>query len=75
MNDEPHIPISSGEDYKEWIEFRKEVEEYKEYLQYSVKEGYIDADEAEEIINKGEWERVKYMMDMSDYLYECETGR
>ena len=75
MNDTKNIPISSGEDYKEWQEFQKEVEEYKDYLSYAVKEGYLDADEAEEIINKGQWERVKYMMNIADYLYECETGR
>lgn len=42
--------------------------EYKTYLSYCVEEGNLDPDEAQEIVDKKDWDRVEYLMSYGDYL-------
>lgn len=51
---------------KQDIDNIKDTEAYVHYLNYGVKEGYIDEDLAEEIIEKGQWYKVEEMMDRGD---------
>ncbi len=44
--------------------------EYKTYLSYCVEEGSLDPDEAQEIVDKKDWDRVEYMMSYEDRLAE-----
>lgn len=50
---------------------------YKTYLSYCVKEGCLDPEEANEILEKKDWGRVEYMMSYGDYvadLAKAERG-
>lgn len=47
--------------------------EYKTYLSYCVEEGSLDPDEAQEIVDKKDWDRVEYLMSYGDYLAQEES--
>jgi len=51
---------------------KAQIQDYIDYLNFGVKEGYIDVDEAEDIIKTNDWRQVEYMMDRGDY--EAEGG-
>lgn len=51
---------------KQDIDNIKNTDYYVSYLHYGVKNGYIDSEVAEEIVEKGEWWRVEDMMDKGD---------
>lgn len=57
----PNLPAD-----KQDIDNIKDTQQYVDYLNFGVKEGYIDEDEATEIIAKGQWDKVERMMDMAD---------
>ena len=61
-------PMANDLAYKEYENYLAEEKGYKTYLGYCVKEGYLEPDEAEEIANKKDWEKVEYMMSYGDYL-------
>lgn len=42
--------------------------EYKTYLSYYVEEGSLDPDEAQEIVDKKDWDRVENLMSYGEYL-------
>ena len=51
---------------KQDIDNLEDTTEMEEYLAYGVKEGCIDEDLANEIIEKGQWYKVKEMMFIGD---------
>ena len=61
----PTADKSAYEEYKKQLTIE---EEYKRYLSYCVKEGCLDPEDANEIVQKKDWERVEYMMSYGDYL-------
>lgn len=57
----PNLPCD-----KQDIDNLEDTQQYVDYLGYGVKNGYIDSEVAEEIIEKGEWYKVEEMMDKGD---------
>jgi len=57
----PNLPAD-----KQDIDNIEDTQEYVDYLNYGVGEGYIDEEVAEEIIKKGDWDKVKRMMGESE---------
>lgn len=51
---------------KQDIDNLEDTQQYVDYLGYGVKNGYIDSEVAEDIIEKGEWYKVEEMMDKGD---------
>ena len=62
------LPTPDKSTYKDYEKHLAEEKGYKTYLGYCVKEGYLEPDEAQEITEKRDWERVEYMMSYGDYL-------
>jgi hypothetical protein len=61
-------PIDGDSAHEEY-EIQLAIEnEYKTYLSYCVEEGSLDPDDAQEIIDKKDWDKVEYMMSYGDYL-------
>ena len=46
---------------------KAQIKECKDYLGYSVKEGYLDEDVALDLIRTKNWDEVYHIMDMGDY--------
>jgi len=46
---------------------RKQIDEFIFYIGFSVKEGYMEPEEAKEILDKKDWKKVEYLMDQGDY--------
>jgi hypothetical protein len=44
----------------------KLLDKFTDYLNYSVKEGHIDEDTAQELIDKKDWKAIQYLMDKGD---------
>ena len=47
-----------------------EEKEYKNFLGCCVKNGSLDVEEAEDIIEKKDWKKVQVMMDYADYYWD-----
>ena len=62
---QPRGEASSYQEYEKQIAIEKQ---YRAYLGYCVKEGCLDPEEAKDLVDKKDWERVEYMMDYGDYL-------
>ena len=45
----------------------KQIKECKDYLNLSVKEGYLSEDSAQDLIRTENWDEVYHQMDMGDY--------
>ena len=50
---------------------KKQIQIFKDYLNYNVKEGVFDEDFANEIIEKKDWQEVHKMIDEADAFYEA----
>jgi len=50
----------------------EQIKECKDYLNFSVKEGYLDEDSAQDLIRTENWYAVYHMMDEGDF-YETEN--
>jgi hypothetical protein len=61
----PKVDKSAYETHEQKIVMDKQ---FRAYLDYCVKEGCLEPDEAEQIVENKDWERVEYMMDYGDYL-------
>ena len=51
---------------------KAQVEECKNYLNFSVEEGYLDEDAAQDLIRTKNWFAVYHMMDEGDYAANDE---
>ena len=48
------------------------IKECKDYLNYSVKHGFMDEDMAQEMIDKKDWKAIYDLIDQGDFLTEKE---
>ena len=62
-----YLPISEQD-----IDLNLDTQEYVDYLGYGVKEGWIDEDLAQEIIENGEWQKVREMMFQGEFVENSE---
>lgn len=44
------------------------IKECKDYLNYSVKHGFMDEDMAQEMIDEKDWKAIYDLMDEGDYI-------
>jgi len=44
-----------------------QIKECKQYLWFSVKEGYMGEEEAEDLLKREAWEEVYHLMNLGDY--------
>lgn len=54
---------------QEDVDNLEDTQEYVDYLEYGVKEGWIDEDLANELIENEEWEKVRDMMFRGDEYF------
>jgi hypothetical protein len=64
MNDQ--IPVSDYPDFLPMRYTEAQTKECMDYLNYAVKEGYMSAEEALELVAKQDWKEVYEMMDKGD---------
>ena len=50
------------------------IKECKDYLNYSVKHGFMDEDMAQEMIDKKDWKAIYDLIDQGDFLANQKEG-
>jgi hypothetical protein len=51
---------------KQDLDLDLDTQEYVDYLEYCVNEGIMDEDVANELIDKGEWQKIRDLMEYED---------